>query len=67
MNTRRYPRTTKEAFADERASTGDWVSMPRRKVHVKYDFESAGHRCVLIVSIVGVVGFLLWALLGALT
>ena len=58
MNTRRYPRTTKEAFRD-----ADYACAIERKV----DYESAGHRCVLIVSIVGVVGFLVWAILGAIS
>jgi len=31
-----------------------------------YDYESAGHRCVVILSIVGIAGFVLLALLGAL-
>lgn len=60
MNTRRYPRTTKEAFRD-----ADYACAIERKAG--YDYESAGHRCVLIVSIVGVVGFLVWAILGALS
>jgi hypothetical protein len=56
MNTRRYPRTTSEAFKD-----ADYACSVKR-----YDYENAGHRCALIVSMVGVAGFLVWAILGVL-
>ena len=59
-NTRRYPRSLADAFPDQRAESGDWVNFHR------YAVESAGHRLVLILSIVGVVGFTVWAALGAL-
>lgn len=65
MNTRRYPRSTQEAFQD-----ADYASPAECNKGHKwsgYDYESAGHRCVFIISLVGVVGFLLWALLGALS
>ena len=39
----------------------------KKEQPVKYDVTSAGHRCVFIVSLVGRVGFVVWALLGALS
>jgi hypothetical protein len=44
---------------------GTKFSLPMESA-VKYDYESAGHRCVAILSIVGIAGFVLLAVLGAL-
>jgi len=71
--TRCYPRTLHDAFPDDRCqyamacenTFGTKFSLPMESA-VKYDYESAGHRCVAILSIVGIAGFVLLAVLGAL-
>lgn len=50
---RRFSRTLAEAFADERAGSGDW----ERGFSTVSD---RGHQAVLWVSLVGLVGMALW-------
>jgi hypothetical protein len=65
ITTRGYPRTLHDAFPDDRAewaqpmedAAGNFVPLPKLRM---YDYESAGHRLVFILSIVGIVGFLVW-------
>jgi hypothetical protein len=45
---------------------GTKFSLPLER-KVKYDYESAGHRAVMVLSIVGVAFFVVLAIIGALS
>jgi hypothetical protein len=64
MQTRKYPRTLEEAFPFDRCEYSqpmeNWHGQKFSLPSMKYDVESAGHRAVFLLSIVGVLCFLVW-------
>jgi hypothetical protein len=64
------PHTLRDSMRDQ----CDWWEGPHEAVLLtnvqpwrpRYDVESAGHRMVMILSIVGCIGFLVWALIQVL-